>query len=210
VRVQIPRELPTEDQLVVRERRDAPGSTKKPPSVPVPPLGAPFKAAETWLLYEPNARAGGKPGEVVGPEPEPGVLAQGPWAALCLTSNEVRQVAGRSARLVAQAKLRAVFAVNLPLGLVSQLAGHGVVVFKIDDAAYKALKGQREVQAPAPSALVGSGASVMAGKNKVNVTWVAHPGERGWVTGGSGGSSAGSSSSRPAAPAPAAVAVAKR
>ena len=194
VRVQIPRELPTEDQLVVRERRDAPGSTKKPPSVPVPPLGAPYRSAETLMLYEPSARAGLRAGDVplpkivVGPEPEPGVIAVGPWAALCLTSNEVRQVAGRSARLVASAKLRAVLAVNLPLGLVSQLAGHGVVVLKIDEAGYKALRGAKEVQVPAPAALAAPGATVLAGKAKVAVTWVAHPVERAWVTGGASSS----------------------
>ena len=196
VRVQIPRELPTEDQLVVRERRDAPGSTKKPPNVPVPPLAHPFRSAETLMLYEPSARVGSSKGgeslagrPAIGPEPQPGEIAVGPWAALCMTSNEVRQVAGRSARLVAQAKLRAVIAVNLPLGLVSQLAGHGVVCLKIDEPAYKALRGQKEVQIPAPSALTAGGATISAGKTKVAVTWVALPTERGWVTGGTSSSS---------------------
>ena len=191
VRVQIPRELPTEDQLVVRERRDAPGSTKKPPSVPVPPLAPAFRAAETLLVYEPAQRppmkgSDGPPSspKVVAPEPLPGEIAVGPWAALCATSNEVRQVAGRSARLVSLAKLRAVVAVNLPLGLVTQLAGHGVVCLKIDEAGYKALKGSKELQIPAPAVLAASGATVTAGKVKVPVTWVAHATERAWVTAG--------------------------
>ncbi|GAC1351962.1 MAG: hypothetical protein NVSMB1_10090 [Polyangiales bacterium] len=183
VRVQIPRELPTEDQLVVRERRDAPGSNKRPPSLPVPPLGAAWKAAETLLVYEPASRVGTNP-KAIGPEPPSGEMVQGPWAALCATSNEVRQVAGRSARLVALAKLRAVIAVHVPLGLVSELSGHGIVVLKIDEAGYKALKGAKEVILPAPGVLSAAGGTIAAGKAKVPATWVALPVERAWVTGG--------------------------
>jgi aconitate hydratase len=176
VKVQIPRELPTEDQLVVRERRDAPGSTKKPPTVPVPPLAAPYRAAETLNVYEPN-----KPG--TGPEPHPGELANGPWIAVCSNVNEVRQVAGRSARLVAMTKLRAVVAKHVPIGLASQFAGHGVVALVVDDAGLKALKASKDVQLPAPAALAAPGASVIAGKVKVNVTWLAMATERGWLAG---------------------------
>ncbi|MBI2388962.1 MAG: 3-isopropylmalate dehydratase [Deltaproteobacteria bacterium] len=182
VRVQIPRELPTEDQLVVRERRDAPGSTKKPPAVPVPPLATPFKGAETLLVYSPANRVTGKP---VGPEPRPGEIAAGPWAAVCKSSGEVRQVAGRSARLVAQAKVRAVFATHVPLGLATQLAGHGVVCLEVDEAGLKAIEASKDVALPAPATLAVAGATVTAGKAKVNVRWVALPGERNWVTGGS-------------------------
>lgn len=181
VRVQIPRELPTEDQLVVRERRDAPGSTKKPPTVPVPPLSTPLKAAETLLVYSPGNRVANKP---IGPEPRPGEIAQGPWAAVCKNSAEVRQVAARSARLVASAKLRAVFATHLPLGLVTQLAGHGIVCLKVDEAGLKAIEASKDVQIPAPATLAVAGATVTAGKAKVAVTWVAVTGERNWVTGG--------------------------
>jgi aconitate hydratase len=206
VRVQIPRELPTEDQLVVRERRDAPGSNKKPPSTPVPPLTAPFKAPDTLLLYEPNMRSGAFvpkgpdgmpiPRSTVGPEPRSGEIIAGPWAALCATSGEVRQVAGRSARLVAQAKLRAVIAVHVPLGLVTQLAGHGVLVLKIDEAGLRALRGAKDVLLPAPSVLAAPGASITSGKVKVPVIWVALPTERGWITGGN------SAASAPSAPPP--------
>ncbi|MGZ3424076.1 MAG: aconitase family protein [Polyangiales bacterium] len=185
VRVQIPRELPTEDQLVVRERRDAPGSTKKPPAVPVPPLSTPFKAAETLLVYEPASAAGPqKPGvKPNGPEPRPGEIAPGPWMAICNNSAEVRQVAGRSARLVAQAKLRAVVAQHIPLGLASQLAGHGVLCLKVDEAGIKALKASKDAQVPAPAALAAPGAALVVGKSKVPVTWVALPVERAWVAG---------------------------
>ena len=195
VRVQIPRELPTEDQLVVRERRDAPGSTKKPPSVAVPPLAAPFKAAETLLVYEPASRAA-KP---IGPEPQPGEIAVGPWAAICSTTHDVRHVAARSARLVAQAKLRAVFAVHVPLGLVSQLAGHGVVCLKVDDAGLKALKASKDVQLPAPAALATAGATVTVGKTKIPVTWIALPTERNWVAGGNVPASPSSAAAKPEA-----------
>lgn len=180
VRVQIPRELPTEDQLVVRERRDAPGSTKKPPALPVPPLGSPFKAAETLNIYEPSSRATGKG---AGPESKPGDLQVGPWAAVCSNAAEVRQVAGRSARLASIARLRAVFAVHFPAGLLSQLAGHGIVCLKVDDAGLKALKASKDVQVPAPATLAAPGAAVTAGKAKVAVTWAALPVERGWVAG---------------------------
>ena len=186
VRVQIPRELPTEDQLVVRERRDAPGSNKKPPSVPVPPLVVPFRAAETLLVYEPGARGA----KIIGPEPMPGQIAMGPWAALCSTTGEVRQVAGRSARLVAQAKLRAVIGVNVPLGLLSQLAGHGILCLKVDEAGLKVLKASKEIQIPAPQALGAPGASITAGKAKVPCVWLAHPVERNWLSGGAAGASA--------------------
>jgi len=193
VRVQIPRELPTEDQLVVRERRDAPGSTKKPPTVPVPPLAAPLKAAETLLVYTPGNRVSNKP---IGPEPRPGEIAQGPWAAVCKNAAEVRQVAARSARLVAQAKLRAVFATHLPLGLVTQLAGHGVLCLKVDDAGLKAIEASKDVQIPAPATLAASGASVTAGKAKIAVTWVALAGERNWVTGGAAAAPAAAAKAR--------------
>jgi aconitate hydratase len=177
VRVQIPRELPTEDQLVVRERRDAPGSNKKPPAVPPPPLGAPFKAAETLVPYEPRARMTGKG---VQPESVIGDATQGPFIALCHDAQEVRHVAGRSARLAAAAKVRAVAAIDVPLGLVSQLAGHGIVCLKVDEAGLAALKAVKEIQLPLLSTLSAPGAHLVAGKNKVPVTWVALPTERGW------------------------------
>jgi hypothetical protein len=148
--------------------------------VAVPALATPFKAAETLLVYEPASRAA----RPIGPEPQPGEIAVGPWAAICNTTHEVRHVAARSARLVAQAKLRAVFAVHVPLGLVSQLAGHGVICLKVDEAGLKALKASKDVQLPAPAALAAAGATVTVGKAKIAVTWIALPTERNWVAGG--------------------------
>lgn len=187
VRVQIPRELPTEDQLVVRERRDAPGSNKKPPTIPVPPLGSPFKAVETLNIYEPSSRATGKG---VGPEVKPGDLQVGPWAAVCSNAGDVRQVASRSARLSSIAKVRAIFAIHFPYGLLSQLAGHGILCLKVDDAGLKALKASKDVQVPPPAQITVPGASVMAGKTKIAVTWLALPTERGWIANTGGGAPA--------------------
>lgn len=162
VRVTVPRALPTDDVLVLRDKKGDANAPKKPIPAPVP---VPWKGPTTLDLHE------GLPNGVA-------AEAKGPGSALLLsTLDEVRSLlespTGREA-------VRAVVAAFVPSDAVAALASEGIAAFAADPAVLKAMKGQKSLALPAP-AQWGDEVSASAGKTKVQMMWLAMGLERAWT-----------------------------
>ena len=163
VRVTIPRTLPTDDVLVVRERRgEAPGPKREKPLAVAPP--APWKAAVTLDLVEGAVKPG-----------------QTNVALLASTDDQVR--AAVTVALETENVLRVVIAPFLPSGIASTLAGLGIAAFHVDEAGALALKGQKSIALPAPDRW-GEPIVLTLGKGKATLTWTAVGAERAWTLAG--------------------------
>ncbi len=178
VRVTIPRALPTDDVLVVRDRKGALDAGKKAASlIPTPPT--PWKGTQTLDVIEGpahlvnhvnDARKGTTPGA-------------NPLAVVCSTLEEVRELAARAVEL--SPNVRAVLAAFIPSGAVSLFSGVGIAALRFDANGAKGLKGQRTIALPAPSQWSEKEPTVIAlGAHKVALTWLALGPERGWVSAG--------------------------
>lgn len=179
VRVTIPRALPTDDVLVVRDRKGTLDSGKKAASLqPTPPT--PWKGTQTLDVVEgPSHLTNGK-----------GTTApQGnPIAVVCTTLEEVREIAARAVELAPG--VRAVLAPFIPSASVSLLSGVGIAALRFDANGAKGLKGQKTIALPAPASFVDNEpTAVTLGSQKVSLTWLALGPERTW---------AGAGTSRPA------------
>ncbi len=166
VRVTVPRVLPTDDVLVVRDKKGEAAGAKK---VPVAPPLTPWKDAQTLELIEAtrDLPAGRKPAS--------------DGFALLLSAEEARalveQPLGREA-------VRAVVAPFLPSQAVSALAAEGIACFQVDEAGLKALRGQKTLALPPPSRWT-EGVGVAVGKVKVPLTSLVRGVELAWL--GAGG-----------------------
>jgi aconitate hydratase len=87
-----------------------------------------------------------------------------------------------------------VLAPFIPSGAVSLFSGVGIAALRFDAAGGKGLKGQKTVALPPPSQWAENEPTVVvAGSQKVSLTWLALGPERAWV---------GAGTSRPAPVAP--------
>jgi aconitate hydratase len=167
VRVTIPRALPTDDVLVVRDRKGAAGDGKKASLVAAAPV--PWKGAQTLDVVEGVAHLHGK--------------TTGGVAVVCTSLDEVRDLAARAAELAPS--VRAVLAPFIPSGAVSLFSGLGIAALRVDAAAAKGLKGQHQIALPAPGQWKeGEPTSVPLGGQKVQLTWLAVGAERAWASAG--------------------------
>jgi len=171
VRVTIPRALPTDDVLVVRDRSSrerAAGDGKKPATfASAPPT--PWKGGQTLDVVEGPLHLGNGHGSAI--------------AVLCNTLDEVREVAARATELASN--VRAVLASFIPSGYVGLFSGVGIAAIRLDAAALKGLKGQRTIQLPPPGQWNEKEPTVVAlGSQKVPLTWLALGPERAWASAG--------------------------
>lgn len=179
VRVTIPRVLPTDDVLVVRDRKGTGDAAKKPASLTAPPA-TPWKTAATLDLVESLAKLA------------PGTA---PSAVLCATLDDVREVVTRAPDLASS--VRAVIAPFLPSASVAVLSGLGIAALRVDPTALKALKGQKSIALPAPAQFPdGEPVQVTVGSQKVALAWVARASERTWATAGTARPAAAASRAR--------------
>lgn len=131
VRVTIPRALPTDDVLILRDKKGEQAAAKNAPALPVvTPWSGP-----TVLAVREGLRAAA-PSDVAG------------VALLLTTLDEVRAAVELVADL---GPVRAVFAPFVPSAAVSVLAGEGVAVFSIAPRDMEAVKGRDSVAFPAPA-----------------------------------------------------------
>jgi len=173
VRVTIPRALPTDDVLVVRDRKGALDVGKKAASLTaLPPV--PWKATLTLDIVE-------GPGQLVDGR---GMAATtNPVAIVCATLDEVRELAARAVELAPQ--VRAVIAPFIPSGQVSLFSGVGIAALRLDAAGVKGLKGQKTLAMPAPSTWSDKEPTLVAvGTQRVPLVWLALGPERSWVSAG--------------------------
>jgi aconitate hydratase len=179
VRVTVPRALPTDDVLILRDKK---GDQSSATHAPATPAVAAWKGPATLDLHEGLPRAGaptaatGRPAEAAKPVP----LADGAGIALLLSSfDEVRAAVERGDL----AGVRAVVAPFVPSTAVSALASEGIAAFAAADAELDALKGQKSLSLPSP-AQWGDTVPATAGKKNVAVAWLATGLERGWTHAG--------------------------
>ena len=178
VRVTIPRALPTDDVLVIRDRKGALDTGKKAASlVPTPPT--PWKGTETLDIVEGLAQLGNH-------DPRKSAeRAANPLAVVCSTLDEVRELAARAVEL--SPSVRAVLAPFIPSGAVSLFSGVGIAALRFDAASAKNFKGQRTIALPAPALWPASereATVISIGTQKVALTWLALGPERNWVSAG--------------------------
>jgi aconitate hydratase len=181
VRVTIPRALPTDDVLILRDKKGVESSAKK---APVLPVAMPWKGPLTLHVQE-GMVAALPSAEGHDPAPHNGAPALpddiSPFVALVLsTLDEVRAAVEHASGL---ASVRAVVAPFMPSTAVAALASEGIAAFMADAGALKAIKGQKSFALPAPSQW-GDTVSATAGKNKVDVAWAATGVERTWTHAG--------------------------
>ncbi len=164
VRVTVPRALPTDDVLVLRDKKgDAQSSRKNPPVVPLVPI----KDVLNLDIHESAALPEAKPA--------------GDGFALVLSSLEdVRSVAERPLH---RAGVRALIAAFVPSYVVSALAAEGIACFSTDAATIKSMKGQKNLSLPGPTKW-GEGVSATVGKGKAQLVWLARGAEQAWTVAG--------------------------
>lgn len=179
VRVTVPRALPTDDVLVLRDKKgDAAAARKAPPT----PTSVPWKGSVTLDVLEsvpsvPSARVGTMGGLNGGSASG----SSGNGLALVLsTLDEVRAAAERSGDLPS---VRAVVAPFVPSGAVAAFASEGIASFELALSEFGAIKGQKSLVLPAP-AQWGDIIPVTFGKSKAQLAWLATGNERGWVHAG--------------------------
>lgn len=181
VRVTIPRTLPTDDVLVLRDRKGEGAVSKRQQ-----PLGAP--SATPWKgatnvdlidLTKPPPPADAPPVQAP-PFSLPAASAGNVLGALAPTLEDVRGLAARATELEG---LRVLIATFIPSGASNSLAGLGIATFTVDEVGFEALRGQRSLSLP-PPAQWAEPVVVTAGKAKVTLTWTAVGAERNWVVAG--------------------------
>jgi aconitate hydratase len=167
VRVTVPRALPTDDVLIVRERRSDPASAKRPiTATPQPPPG--------W--------SAGVDLELCEGLPPPGAEPKGGCALLLQTLDEVRQAARRALQ---QGSFKAVIAPFVPSGLVALFAGAGILALSADAATLRSLKGQATLTiGPVTPSTDGAIAVVTPNRARVDLAWLAVGAERAWTLSG--------------------------
>jgi len=170
VRVTIPRALPTDDVLVVRDRKGTVDAGRKAATLtPPPPL--PWKSTQTLDVVEGAGLLNGRKDGANG------------LAVVCTTLEEVRELAGRAVDLAPS--VRAIVAPFIPSGAVSLFSGVGIAALRVDAAGAKKLEGQRTLALPAPAQWSEKEPTVIAfGAQKVAFTWLARGPERAWVAAG--------------------------
>jgi aconitate hydratase len=212
VRVTIPRALPTDDVLVVRDRKGAAAADTKKAAITLLPA-TPWKGGATLDLVEgpahlngagkpipvtekaipaerastralPAERASTRSLERASTRALPNERASSDGVAVvCLTLDEVREVTSRAQDLAPN--VRAVVAPFIPSGSVAVFSGLGIAALKIDAAAAKSLKGQRSIALPEPGKWSEKGPTqVTLGAQKVPLTWLALGSERAWASAG--------------------------
>ncbi|HEY3593211.1 MAG TPA: hypothetical protein VGL13_05035, partial [Polyangiaceae bacterium] len=168
VRVTVPRALPTDDVLIVRERRTDPASAKRPTMAVTQP---------------PPAWGSGVELELVEGLPAQGAELKAASALLLQTLDEVRQAARRA---LGESSIKAVIAPFVPSGLVALFAGAGILALSADATTLRSLKGQKTLSiSPVTSSTDGAIAVNTPSRGRIDLAWLAVGAERGWTLTGS-------------------------
>jgi aconitate hydratase len=176
VRVTIPRALPTDDVLVLREKKGAEGAAKKAPHLPVP---TPWKGPLTLEVRGPSS--GAHPAHPGGNgAPEAGAHGAGGVALVLSNLDEVRAAVLGGADL---AHVRAVLAPFVPSAAVAALASEGIATFSAAPGALEAVRGEKSLGLPAP-AQWGDTVAAISGAARVEMAWLAMGVERAWTHAG--------------------------
>jgi aconitate hydratase len=173
VRVTVPRALPTDDVLILRDKKGSDQAAVKKP--PAPPAATPWKGPLTLDVLEGVPRANGQGAAAETTREDPAGVA-----LVLSTLDEVRAAAERAIDL---GSVRAVVAPFVPSTAVSALASEGIATFRVSPDHLGSIKGQKSVALPAP-AQWGDTVAATFGEEKVEVDWLATGLERSWTHAG--------------------------
>ena len=173
VRVTVPRALPTDDVLVLRDKKGEGSAAGKSPAMP-PPTS--WKGALVLDLVEGATRPGsnGKPAEAPATSAAAGIMV------VLRSLDEVRAVVEKTIDLPA---LRAIVAPFVPSTAVAALASEGIATFEVPTASLEGLKGQKSLSLPEPAAW-GDKVGAVVGEQTIEMTWLALGAERTWTHAG--------------------------
>ncbi|NUO48885.1 MAG: 3-isopropylmalate dehydratase [Polyangiaceae bacterium] len=165
VRVTVPRVLPTDDVLVLRDKKgEAAGPKKAPTTLPL----APHKDALNLDVLE-GLGSLSQPGGARKTNPE--------GVAVLLTSEEARALYERP---LARDGVRVVIAPYIPSQAASALAAEGIACFSTDDAGLKSLRGEKKLSLPPPNKW-GEGLAAQTAKGKAPLTSLTRGVESTWL-----------------------------
>ncbi|MCC6558363.1 MAG: 3-isopropylmalate dehydratase [Polyangiaceae bacterium] len=177
VRVTVPRALPTDDVLILRDKKGGGEAPAKKP--PAPPQAVPWKGPLTLGVVEGLPHMNGHRAAIAAPTPAEPAEPAGLVLVLS-TLDEVRAVAERS---IALPSVRAVVAPFVPSTAVSAFASEGIAAFLVGPDHLGSIKGQKLVELPAP-AQWGDTVAATFGGERVEVAWLATGVERSWTHAG--------------------------
>jgi aconitate hydratase len=162
VRVTVPRALPTDDVLLVRDRKASEPAARNG-AMPSLDAAVPWRGGQVevvaWRSFAPTGT--------------------GAVAVLCAELDEVREVAARAADLAPS--VRAVVAPFIPSGIVAVLSGLGIAALRVDAGASASLAGTATLPASWPER---EPATVQVGDASVPLQWLARSHERAWAGAG--------------------------
>ncbi len=212
VRVTVPRALPTDDVLILRDKKGEQNASKR---APPPPGAVTWKAAASLDLFEgvPSRAASGTsaiaaaatsaiaaaptsaiaaaadtptgPAAIPAPgdAPAAGAARNGEHSGTALLLSTLDEVRAATERPNDLAGVRAVIAPFIPSGIVATLAADGIAAFSADVNAHKALKGQKSISLPAGTQW-GDSVAATTPKGRVDLGFLAVGAERNWVVAG--------------------------
>ncbi|MEP7126468.1 MAG: aconitase family protein [Byssovorax sp.] len=193
VRVTVPRALPTDDVLILRDKKGEHVAAKKAPLLPT---AVPWKAATTLDIHEGLLALGAlKLSPATGrarpatPAPSATIPASSAGAAeetssgIALVLSTLDEVRSAVQNATEMPTVRAVLAPFIPSSAVASLASEGIAAFSIDAAGLAAIKGEKLLALPAPSKWADV-VPATAGKARIDLTWLAIGSERGWTHAG--------------------------
>ncbi|MBK8257072.1 MAG: 3-isopropylmalate dehydratase [Polyangiaceae bacterium] len=175
VRVTVPRALPTDDVLILRDKKGDQSASKKAPIAPTPVGWKTGASLDLVAGVPPRTSSLGAPVSTRADGP----ATQG-QALVLSTLDEVRSATERAGELLS---VRAVIAPFVPSAVVSMLASEGIAAFSADANAMEALSGQTSVSVPAQSQWADS-VAVTTPKGRVDLGYLAVGSERAWLTAG--------------------------
>lgn len=176
VRVTVPRALPTDDVLVLRDKKgEGTPSGKAPALVKL----VPWKNSATLdvvqgIRHTPSSVA-------VGPSATPATSTDNGIALLLNSIDEIRSAADA---LVELPNLRAVIAPLVPSAFVTLFASEGIAVFHANQATIDALLKEKKLTLPEPTQWSNK-IKATVGEQTVDLAWVAVGSERAWTHAGS-------------------------
>jgi len=176
VRVTVPRALPTDDVLVLRDKK---GDGTAPGKAPVLAAISAWKAAATLdvvrgIRHTPDSVAVGQ-GAPVAPSSAGGIVL------LLQSVDEVRATADSMIELTT---LRAVVAPLIPSAIVTIFASEGVAAFSADASTLETLSNGKTLALPEPSQWSNK-VRATVGEQTIDLGWLAVGPERAWTHAGS-------------------------
>lgn len=174
VRVTVPRALPTDDVLVLRDKKGEGTVSGKAPALPAL---VPWKTATTLDLIKGIRHT---PGTIaVGTTP-----AAAPTSGLALVLQSIDEVRAAAEAIIELSSLRVIIAPLIPSAFVTLFASEGIAAFSASASTLETLAKEKSLALPEP-AQWGDKVRATVGEQTIDLAWLATGPERTWTHAGS-------------------------